>query len=433
MFRWLLNRAVDTEQQILQRNFVVNIFDGALFAFGMSLVSLQTVLPVFVKRMGGSAIAVGLIPVLWTFGFNFPQILIANYVQRIPFKKKLFLKTALFQRMPWFLLALMVYFIISHVDSSVGIMVFFILFFLAAVAGSINLPIWFDLIAKLTPVGLRGRLFAARNVLGGVLGVLGGWIVERVLETIEYPTNFALLFVFATCGMMLSYIFLTMLKEGRAVMPLKHIEYKEYFLNLPEILKHQKNFRNFLISDALLIAATMSSAFYAVHAIDKFSLSDSSAGVFTIVIMATTIIGNLFFGSVADQFGHKVNLLFSAGSTALSCLIALFASTAGFYLIVFIGSALTVGLTGISRLAIVAELCSEEERPTYVALTNMVTAPFVLFGIAAGWIVNRFGYDTVFTIAACLAIASALWLALKVDEPRGKHVSSILERVQYQV
>ena len=43
-------------------------FGGAIFSLAMSFVSLQTVLPVFVKKIGGSNVAVGLIPVLWASG-----------------------------------------------------------------------------------------------------------------------------------------------------------------------------------------------------------------------------------------------------------------------------------------------------------------------------------------------------------------------------
>lgn len=60
-------------------NFAANVCDGALFSLALSLVSQQTLLPVLVKKMGGNNVAVGLIPVLWTAGFNFPQIFVANF------------------------------------------------------------------------------------------------------------------------------------------------------------------------------------------------------------------------------------------------------------------------------------------------------------------------------------------------------------------
>ncbi len=432
MLEWFFGSGIRQAPGVLRRNLAANIFDGSLYAFGIGFISIQTVIPVMVKNISHSNFAVGLVPLIWTAGFNAPQIFIANYVERFPFKKRLFLQTAFLQRVPWFMLALLSFFILGGLSSSASTILFFVLFTLAAVTGSLCFPVWFDIIAKLTPVDLRGRLFAARNLLGGVLGILAGLVVEKVLATIEYPTSYGVLFALAFLSTSVSYWALTLLKEEGPSAVSEDIHILDYYRNLPRILKGEKNFRNFLISDALLIAATMAGAFYAVHAIEKFSLNDSSAGTFTIVMMCSMIVGNMFFGYIADHFGHKVNLVLSAVSTALSCFTALFAPNEGLYLVVFVGMAFQVGLSGISRLSIVAEFCSEEERPTYVALTNLVTSPFVLFGLVAGGIASRLGYDAVFLIAGLLALASAMWVAFKVDEPRIKVRRPFVQSAQYE-
>jgi MFS family permease len=429
---WFFGPEVGKKRGVLRQNLTANIVDGSMYAFGISFVSLQTVIPVMVKHISGSDFAVGLVPVLWTAGFNFPQIFIANHAQRFPFKMRLFLQTAFVQRLPWILLALLSFFMLGRLSPTAGTVSFFFLFTLAAVTGSLCFPIWFDLIAKLTPVNLRGRLFAARNLLGGVLGVLGGLVVQRVLAEIAYPMSYGVLFSLACLFLFVSYWALTSLSEEDASAVTEEVHIFEYYRSLPRILKAHKNYRNFLISDALLLAATMAGAYYAVHAIQKFSLSDSSAGFFTVMIMCSTIIGNMFFGYFADHYGHKVNLVLAGASTALSCFVALLAPDQGWYIIVFVGMAFQIGLSGISRLSIVAELCTEEERPTYVALTNLVTSPFILFGLVAGGIASRFGYDAVFLIAGLLAVASALWMAFRVEEPREGVRRPFVQSAQYE-
>jgi MFS family permease len=432
VLEWFFGPEVREKQGVLRQNVVANIIDGGMYAFGIGFVSIQTVVPVMVKRISGSDFAVGLVLVLWTAGFNFPQIFIANHAQRFPYKMRLFLQTAFLQRIPWLLLALLSFFMLGRLSPTAGTFFFFFLFTLAAVTGSLCFPIWFDLIVKLTPVDLRGRLFAARNLLGGILGVLAGLVVERVLAEVAYPLSYGILFTLAVLFMGVSYWALTRLREEAASAVAEEVHILDYYRNLPRILKGQKNFRNFLISDALLLAATMAGAFYAVHAIQRFSLNDSSAGLFTVVVMCSTIVGNMFFGTIADRYGHKVNLVLAAASTALSCFTALLAPDQRLYLIVFVGMAFQIGLSGISRLSIVAELCSEEERPTYVALTNLVTSPFILFGLVAGGIAARFGYDAVFLIAGLLAVASALWMAFRVEEPRENVRRPFVQSAQYE-
>jgi MFS family permease len=432
VLQWFLGRDVGEKRGVLRQNFLANILDGSMYAFGISFVSLQTIVPVMVKHISGSDFAVGLVPVLWTAGFNFPQIFIANHAERFPYKIPLFLRTAFVQRVPWLLLALLCFFILGRLGPAAGTLTFLFLFTLAAVTGSLCFPIWFDLIAKLTPVELRGRLFASRNLLGGILGVFAGLVVERVLANIAYPTSYGVLFTIAFLFMGVSYWALTWLEEESPSAVAKEVHILEYYRNLPRILSGQKNFRNFLISDAMLIAATMAGAYYAVHAIQKFSLSDSSAGLFTVVVMCATIVGNMFFGYIADHYGHKVNLVLAGVSTALSCFAAMLAPDQYSYLIVFVGMAFQIGLSGISRLSIVAELCSEEERPTYVALTNLVTSPFILFGLVAGGIASQLGYDAVFLIAGLLAVASALWMAFRVEEPRENVRRPFVQAAQYE-
>lgn len=425
----LTNREANSDATVVRRNFVFNVLDGALFAFGLSLVSNTTVLPVFVKRTGGSNIAIGLIPVLWTIGFNFPQIFVANYTQRFPFKKGLFLRTALVQRVPWLLLALISFFVLSEVEPAVGLLLFFVGFALAAIGGSLNLPVWFDLISKITPVRLRGRLFATRAIVGATLGILGGFTVKTVLDTVAYPRNFAILFTLAFCLFMVSYVFLLLLQEKQPNQSRSQLRLRQFICNLPAILKRQRNFRNFLVADALLITALAAEAFYTVNAFERFSLSSGYAGHFTMVMMASMIAGNFAFGYLADHLGHKLNLLLASTSTFLACSLALFSPSVRVYYVVFVFVAFTLALNHVSRLPIIAELCSEEDRPTYVALTNIVTSPFILFGIFAGWVADRLNYDAVFVMAGLAALASALWLLRMVKEPR-RRASTMVVKAQ---
>lgn len=415
-----------SDQETVLWNLKANIADGTLFALGMSFVSIQTILPVFVQSMGGSNVAVGLVPVIWVFGFNVPQIFVVQKVQRLPWKKPLFMKTSLIQRIPWLLLALVCFFILEHSGTITRLVIFFSFFLLAAVGGSLNLPVWFDLIAKLTPVKMRGRMFAARSILGAVLGIGGGAGAVVILGWVPFPENYGVLFLVAFVFMMVSYLFLTRLKEesespapSSAINPMKAAA---------AILMGQKNFRNFLISDAMLISSSMANAFFAVYALKKFSLPDAYAGLFTVVMMGSMIVASFVIGFLADHYGHKVNLMIHAVAMLGGSVAAVFAPTLELFLAVFACSAVTISVSMISRLPMVAELCSEEERPSYIAVTNMITSPFVLLGIAAGWMADEIGYELVFLFSSAFALAALYWLAFRVQEPR----RAVIPAVEHQ-
>ncbi len=420
-----MGNSVGIPADAIRRNFILNVLDGAFFAFGMSFVSRATVLPVLIKRIGGGNIAIGIIPVLWFVGFNLPQLLIASRAERAPRKKTLLLVTALGQRLPWLLLAFLVYYALEHVSTTVGLSLVLGAFVMAALGGSINMPVWFDLVSKVTPVRLRGRLFALRTILGAMLGIVGGWIVEVVLSGMTYPDNFAVLIALSFAAMMVSYIFLVLLYEEADVVDDGSAGFEGLFRRLPAILKEESNFRHFLVGQVLIVAATLAEVFFAVDAIGRFSLSEAYAGRFVIVMMATLMIGSLLFGYLADHLGHRLNLIIAAVSMGVACLVAVTAPTVTVYYLAFAGVALALGLQNISRLTIVAEMCKARDRPTYVAITNLVTTPFLFLGVLAGWGADRHGYDSVFIIAGIVAATAALWLAIMVREPREDKVKTV--------
>jgi MFS family permease len=404
--------------KFIRLNFSLNLIDGALFVFALSLVSMITVFPVLIKKVGGSNLAVGLIPVIWIVGFNFPQVFIANHTIRQPFKKSLMLKTAFIQRIPWLTLAIIVYFLLAEVGKTMGLILVFSGLAFAAIGGSLNVPVWFDLIAKITPLQLRGRLFAYRTIFGALLGVVGGMIVAFVLGNFDYPDNFSILFLLAFIVMMISYIFLTQLRESDSNPSEDWFSNREYFKKLWVIIKREPAFRNFLIADALLISALMADAFYTINGLEKFSLTEAYAGTFTTVMMVAMVVGNLLFGQLADRIGHKLNLTLAGLFTSAICMIAVIVSHVQLYYLVFVGSALTLSVIHVSRFAIIAELCGEKNRAIYVALTNMITSPFILFGIMGGILADKYGYNLVFIIAGIFALSSTLWWVFKVPEPR---------------
>ncbi len=399
-------------------NFLANVADGALYSLAMSLVSQQAVLPLFVKNIGGGNVAIGLIPVIYTLGFNFPQVFIASRVQRLPRKKALLLRTAMGQRIPWLLLSIFSVLLVERLSVGAALATFLALYGLAAVGGSLNLPVWFDLIAKLTPVQSRGRLFAARTIGGAALGIAGGGVVTLVLGGVQFPQNYGLLLFLSFVVTMVSYGFLLSLKEETDSETTQEGRDWRSVFSAGSLLRTDRNFRNYLVADALLIASSMANAFFAVHAIEKFSLSDAFAGTVTVAMMASMIGGSLVFGHLADRYGHKINLVLAAGATIVACGTALVAPSPGWYLVAFAGSAAAVAVAMISRLPLIAELAPEASRASSVALANLVTSPFVLFGVLAGWMANQFGYPAVFLTAGLMALFELVWLMLRVREPR---------------
>lgn len=411
---------------ILRHNLMNHFYEGTIFLFAISFISVNTVLPVFIESIGGNAIAIGSVTVLWTLGLNLPQLLFIRFFKHRVRVKPDVMKYGLLYRLNFIIISFVCSVFLGGLDSRISVPLMLILIFIAAITGSSSGLFWYDFFSKTTPIKLRGRLLAIRLFLGSALGILGGTAVSVILSSIVYPHNFALLFLICFFFSMVSFYFITRLKEplpeetGNKDKPI-HAEP----LSLNEILSHSKkilkgnlNFKYFLIADALILMSLTASAFYPVYGIKKFHLPASYAGTFTIILMASQVLGNFFFGYLADFFGHKINVLILAVCSAAASLTAVIADNVLLYGIVFFFTGCTLTLQGISRLAIVVEMCTESERPFYIGLFNSLTAPTILFGIIGGILVTIIGYIPVFLIYTFISLIAFYWLYKRVKEPR---------------
>ncbi|HSP87812.1 MAG TPA: MFS transporter [Ignavibacteriaceae bacterium] len=398
----------------------------------MSFITVNTILPVLIERIGGNAIAVGSVTVLWTLGLNLPQLF---FIRFFPHKGKVkpdVLRYGLIFRLNFIIISLVCSLFIGNLDSSISVPLMLFLIFIAAITGSSSGLFWYDFFSRTTPVKLRGRLLSIRLLLGSALGMLGGSTVAIILSSVVFPHNFALLFLIAFLLSMVSFFILTRLKESTEEIPVKNRtevippSFKETFRRSKKILKENSDFKNFMIADALILMALTASAFYAVYAIRKFNLPSAYAGTFTIILMASQVFGNFIFGYLADFFGHKINIIILAASSAAASICAAFANNVLLYGVVFFFVGCTITLQGISRLAIVVEMCNESERPIYIGLLNTITAPTVLFGIIGGLLITFFGYVPVFIVYAVISLTAVYWLYKKVNEPRKLKTVDIL-------
>ncbi len=409
------------DEATLKHNLAMHLGDGILFMFAMSFVPVQTIFPVLITRLGGSAIAVGFIPVLWNLGLNLPQILLVRSGQVNDSVMPLIRRYGFLHRFGFFVMAVFLFTAAEYILRGNGVVPALIVISFIAVSGSLAIPNWYQLYAKTTPVTLRGRILAVRQFTGSFLGIGGGILAALVIGSFVFPLNFAILFLAASVILMVSYYFLISIRE----ISHEDEETNADALNagslserMKFILRERRNFRNYIAADFLLLMSLSANSFFAVYGLQKFSLPSSHAGIYTVVLMASLAAGNIAFGYLGDRKGHLINLRVLASCSAAASLSAFLISSVFMYYLVIIFMGMTLCIQGISRLSFAAELSREKERVAYLALLNFLTAPAFLFGIAAGYIIESMGYNVLFLVTAAFALLSLFILLTKVHEPR---------------
>lgn len=399
-------------------NFIVNALDGASFWLGMSFMSSAVILPLYVSHFTSNPLLIGIIPFLSTAGYLLPQIFTANAVERAP-RKKFFPVTLgfFFERVPILLLAPAAYFL-SIRQPMTALTVFFVLYAWHTFGAGATIVGWEDMIAKLIPVKRRGRFFGITNFIGNGTGILGALAVPFVLEKFTFPSGYVISFGVAAILVFLSWVFLSLTREPAVYSSKPSVSQLEYLRSLPEVLRKDRNFRMYLLSQIIFSLSGMATGFLVVYTVKTWNLPDAKASGFTIALQIGLTLANLVFGFLSDHKGHKLSLEICMVLSVLSIVMAIFApSPFWFFPIFFLRGAVYAG-TFISGISIIYEFTDAENRPTYIGLANTIAG--VAGGAApliGGWLAGAVSYQVMFILSAVIGALGLVLLRFTVREP----------------
>jgi len=390
-------------------NFAVNLLDGLFFWPSVAFISATTILPLYISKLTPSPLAVGLLAMIAQSGWFLPQLFTANAVERLARKKPVPVNLGLFlERLPMFLILFSTLFAVSAP----------MLALVMALAGyawhsfgaGIVATGWQDLLARMFPVERRGRFFGTTMFVGAGAGALGAAASAWLLREFAFPLSFFYCFLIASMLTMISWSFLALAREPVEPSRTERMDTRAYMASLPELLRRDQNFRRFLIARVLMALGGMGIGFLTVAAVQRWSIPDSMAGIYTFVYLAGQTAGNLSFGLLADRKGHKLALEIGATAGALAFLLAWLAMEAAWFYAVFALAGIASAAVLVSGILVVMEFSAPEKRPTYVGIANTGAG---LAGIVApliGAVLASVGYNLLFAVSAAFSLLAAVLL-----------------------
>ncbi|MGC9328131.1 MAG: MFS transporter [Candidatus Hinthialibacter sp.] len=406
-----------------RRNFLMHMTDGILFMGGLAFTSTEIVLSVLIYRLGGSEAAIGGVFALAELGVALPQLLTAPFIDGLPRKKPLVLFTGLAQRTPWLILAYLLFFTPFQQDGSDVPLVLGLIASTFLITGFMG-PAWNEFVASTVPRTLRGRLFALRQAISGIIGIGAGFAVTHILETAPFPQNFSYLFLTTFLFWIASLTCLTFVHE--TAQPVRnHASLRQYlFQHVPQILQSDNDFRWFLAVKAGMLLSLISFGFYSVYAIKRFDLPASEAGAFVRYYMFGAIGWSFLFGYLADRFGHRINVILFCFIVIFQSAAALLAPSATLFKVIFLFLGANRSIQIITFVAMPMEYADSRDRPTYYALSNTLLAPFYLSALLGGFLIPFIGYRGLFVLAAGFAFLTSLGAVFFIRDPRHTRLDS---------
>jgi MFS family permease len=398
-------------------NFTVNLLEAAAFVPGAAFMSSAAVLPLFVSKLTQGPLALGLLAMIAQSAWFLPQLFTANAVERLARKKPVVVNLGFFlERLPvW----LMPFGALVALQSPVLALVIVLGAYAwhGLGAGAVG-PAWQDMIARCFPVHRRGRFLGTAMFAGTAAGAVASLASAWLLRSYSFPTNFVYSFGCAAFLITVSWAFIALTREpvqpGRTV----HQSTRQHLASLPDLLRGDVNFRRFLLTRSLMALGSMGYGFLTVAAVQRWSVADSVAGLFTGAYLVGETCGNLAFGFLADRHGHKRSLELGTLAAALGYGLALLAPAPDWYFAVFVLLGVVHAAVVVPGILVVMEFAAPDRRPPYVGITNTGVGLVSIVAPLLGAALASISYGWLFGVACVINLAALALFHWWVREPR---------------
>jgi len=412
-----------------RRNFALCALNGALFQFANGLIDPSIVLTTwFVGRLTSSNLLLALVVPLGQAGWFLPQVFVSARVQRMQRKMPVYATSAVIRVVVWSSLSVMVWLVDEPTYLLLG---FFILYAIAQmVAGPAGLA-FFDIVAKTVPARRRGRLFATRLFVGGILALGSSWIVNRVLDhpALPVPHDIALLLTFYSLALIPAFSLFFGVREPPGVTIDERVGLKRQLQRAGRLLRKNSVYRRYTAVRLLLGLTGVALPFYSVYAKNVLGAEAGMAGIYAATAGGAKLLSNIAWGWISDHKGNRLVMRLLIGGKGLTLLLALalvgatsLVKLEGAWLpylalpLFFLdGAMFPAGILSGSNF--LAELVSDAERPIYLGLTNTLSGVVTLLSVLGGLLVDWLGYAGLFAAALVLCVVGFV-LTAGLPEPR---------------
>ncbi|MEQ9663848.1 MAG: MFS transporter [Parasphingopyxis sp.] len=400
----------------LRANYIAHFSHGMLGMTGFRIMMAPTFLPAYLFLITGSNFLVGLGQSLQQMGAVLSPMISASNVEHRKRVLPVAIRIGAAMRVQILLLALAGYFLTG---SLLIFATFFFLFCLGFFMGQQRVAFQM-LLAKVIPIERRGRLQAYRNIAGGAVAALlsyfaGAYFITHNVLGNGYATTFLLSFILTSIGL---YVLWRFMREPEPPTIRPRVSMRERLRDFPELLG-DRDYRNFLIAQLLVVAARISTPFCILYAADKMDMDGTAIGMLTLAFLGADTLSNLIWGHLGDRQGYRLTFIVSILIWMIALVLLIVAQGAVPIYLAFFGIGASMSGYMMSSSTIILEFGSRDDLPMRLAMSTTAETSMATIGpLAGGAIAWGFGYLPLFFISIAFLLAALLITAFMVREPR---------------
>lgn len=396
--------------------------------FSNRLVDAPLVLSWFVSELTDSNLLIGMVYPIGDAGWYLPQLFTSTRLQNVRKKMPTYAAAAALRIICWGLLTCTVFLAPSP---QILLAWFFLLYTIGQIAWGVGGVPFFDVLAKTVRAEKRGYLFAWRQLLGGLIGILAGWLVSLILKSPEllFPMGHAMLFAVHALTLIPAELAFVRIREPPGVIPTTRLTIRKNVSKALKLLKSSDTYRRYILVRFTQALSGMAIPFYGIYGKVVLRAPDGLVGIYIIARVAAQLVFNLPWGAASAKFGNRIAM-------RLWCLGNGIMALAGLSLITYVSILEPVGswlpyllipifiIDGMVRPAhalsgsnYLIELVSEEDRPLHLGLSNTLIAIAILLSGLGGVLVDMFGYAGLFAFSLAISVIGFV-MSKTLPEPR---------------
>ena len=342
-------------------------------------------------------------------------------------RKKILLKTTFYEGLLW--IPFIILALLFYKGILVSTLPFLLIFFFSVytIVAQMPIPAWFSWMGDIVDENYRGKWFAKRNLIVGIISLIFTILAALFLDLVKKQNlimfGFIVLFFLAMVARFISRHYLRNAYEPE--LKLK----KGYYFSFFQFLKkaNSNNFGKFAIYKAIFtFGAAIASPFFAVYMLRNLGFSYIQ---FMIVIMSQVLITALMmkvWGKFADKYGNYEVIKITTFLVPLYPLAWLFSDKIIFLVL---GPSLIGGIAwsgmNLATSNFIFDAVSPEKRSLVVSYFNVLIGVGVFLGAGLGGLLAKYltitFMDTllfIFLISAFARLVTGMLLISKIKEVR---------------
>ncbi len=402
-----------------------------LWGLGLPVVIESTFLQLFLKHLGASNFAVGLIPFFLFTGSSVFALLSSYMTSGMRFKRRAVIILHLVSGTSLMIFGCLLYII---GEASYILLLFFSCYSIFCVCIGMTLPVWLNYLVIIFSENKSVSGLAIMMIAQNIAKLIGSFLILKVVDQYEFASpSSAVIFISVGTLLTLGSLFFLFTRELPLAEESIVSSNRSFFEYLKQPVRHilkDKNFLYFLGADFEFFIVISIVSFYANYATTFRGVEPAlAAGAFVGCIYCGAIVSNIALGTMGLLSLKNKYILSKLVAILALAIIILIDSDWGFYI-----ASVLFGLSRGTRMLVYApaikKLSGQSDATGYFAVCPLFSLPLAtLLPMTIGKFIDHYGwlgadaYHIVFVAAAVLLIFTLVCI-IKTDFSAASPIAS---------